>query len=266
MRAYLRRRMATAQEGQAMVETAIVTPLMVGFILGIIQLTMMHQASLMLEYAAFNAARTGAVWNMDKDRMNTAAFISLLPTMKPTPTIETLLTTAVTQGLKQLILEKLGMPMVNVEVMSPKKADFNGAKELEFDNTPSAAARKKTQMTVRVVYLYELRIPFANLLIWESYWSAHVGQNLRSIDPSMAFIGRDKMWMSRLQKADFTKSCKYTGLNSDEMYKLRWAATAHQYYLPLVTTYTIRMQSNPFLHKPGNSSELWAAPDKDDCG
>ena len=61
-----------SQSGQAAVETAIVVPLMTFFILGILQLTLMHQASLMLEYAAFNAARSGAVWNMDKGRMKQA--------------------------------------------------------------------------------------------------------------------------------------------------------------------------------------------------
>jgi len=260
MRGYLLKRMRQ-ENGQAAVETAIVTPLMVGFVLGTIQLTLMQQASLMLEYAAFNAARSGAVWNMDKDKMIAAAQISLLPTFKPTPDIGSLIKVAAEVYVKQFILTKLGMPLVDVEVLSPKKADFNGQKEIEFDS----GDRKNTQMTVRVVYLFELRIPFANFLIWESYWAGQVGQDLRGTDPSVAFIDHTKLWASRVQQGDFSKSCPYTGLNNKKMETLRVAAIAGYYYLPLVTTYTIRMQSNPFLNKPGSTKDEWAGKDKPDC-
>lgn len=61
-------------------ESAIVIPLMTFLILGVIQLTMMHHARVMTEYAAFNAARAGIVWNADRIIMENAAIISLLPT------------------------------------------------------------------------------------------------------------------------------------------------------------------------------------------
>ncbi len=82
LRRALRRlvRRGAEQEGQAMVESAIVMPLMVFFILGIIQLVMMQHARIMTEYAAFNAARAGVVWNADRIIMENAAIISLMPT------------------------------------------------------------------------------------------------------------------------------------------------------------------------------------------
>ena len=61
-------------------ESAIVIPLMVFLILGIIQLVMVQHARVMTEYAAFNAARAGIVWNADRIIMENAAIISLLPT------------------------------------------------------------------------------------------------------------------------------------------------------------------------------------------
>jgi len=73
-------RKARQEEGQAMVESAIVIPLMVFLILGIIQLVMMQHAKIMTEYAAFNAARAGVVWNADRIIMENAAIISLMPT------------------------------------------------------------------------------------------------------------------------------------------------------------------------------------------
>jgi hypothetical protein len=63
-----------------MVESAIVIPLMTFVILGIIQLVMVQHAKIMTEYAAFNAARAGVVWNADGIIMENAAIISLLPT------------------------------------------------------------------------------------------------------------------------------------------------------------------------------------------
>jgi hypothetical protein len=74
------RRLQRDQSGQAVVESAIVIPLMVFLILGLIQLVMMQHAKIMTEYAAFNAARAGVVWNADGIIMENAAIISLLPT------------------------------------------------------------------------------------------------------------------------------------------------------------------------------------------
>ena len=63
-----------------MVESAIVIPLMTFMILGVLQLAMVQHARIMTEYAAFNAARAGIVWNADPWIMENAAIISLLPT------------------------------------------------------------------------------------------------------------------------------------------------------------------------------------------
>jgi hypothetical protein len=53
---------------------------MVFLILGIIQLVMVQHARVMTEYAAYNAARAGIVWNANRITMENAAVISLLPT------------------------------------------------------------------------------------------------------------------------------------------------------------------------------------------
>jgi len=63
-----------------MVESALIIPLMTFLILAIIQLVMIQHAKVMTEYAAFNAARAGVVWNSDQIIMENAAIISLLPT------------------------------------------------------------------------------------------------------------------------------------------------------------------------------------------
>ncbi|MBF5045549.1 pilus assembly protein [Aggregicoccus sp. 17bor-14] len=72
---------AGAQRGQVAVEAALVLPLMTFMVLGIIQLTMMQHAKLMTEYAAYQAARAGIVWNGNNERMHDAAVVALLPTL-----------------------------------------------------------------------------------------------------------------------------------------------------------------------------------------
>ncbi len=73
-------RVGMFRRGQAAVESAIVIPLMTFLILGVLQLAMLQHAKLMTDYAAYNAARAGIVWNADRWMMENAAIISLLPT------------------------------------------------------------------------------------------------------------------------------------------------------------------------------------------
>ncbi len=75
------KRLLASNKGQAMVESAIIIPLMVAVMLSVLQLIMIQHARLMTEYAAFNAARAGIVWNADRFIMQNAAILSLLPTM-----------------------------------------------------------------------------------------------------------------------------------------------------------------------------------------
>jgi hypothetical protein len=67
------------RRGQAAVESAIVLPLFVFIILGLIQLTLAHQAKLMTKYAAYRAARTGSILSAKHSAMERAAMQVLLP-------------------------------------------------------------------------------------------------------------------------------------------------------------------------------------------
>lgn len=79
--------------GQAALESALALPLMILFVLGILQLTTLQQAKIMTEYAAFNAARAGTVWSGSNERMLDAAAVSILPTMGRTDDAGTLAAT-----------------------------------------------------------------------------------------------------------------------------------------------------------------------------
>src|SRR5579871_2571044 len=69
------------ERGQAAVESAIVLPLFVFLILGILQLGLMHQARLLTKYAAYKAVRVGSLNNARKSKMEDAALATLRPLM-----------------------------------------------------------------------------------------------------------------------------------------------------------------------------------------
>ncbi len=70
-----------SNDAQVMIETVFVVPLMLFMILGILQLAMLHQARIQTEYAAYQAARAGVVWNANHSKMMNAAFVALIPNM-----------------------------------------------------------------------------------------------------------------------------------------------------------------------------------------
>lgn len=70
-----------SEKGQTTVEAAIVLPAMTFMTLAILQLTMLQHASLMTEYAAYQAARTGIVRNGRVAPMTSAARVALAPTL-----------------------------------------------------------------------------------------------------------------------------------------------------------------------------------------
>jgi hypothetical protein len=71
-------------EGQAAVETAIVMPMNVFLLLGLIQFGLIAQARVMAKFAAYRAVRVGAMQHADRDKMRTAALFTLAPVLSTT--------------------------------------------------------------------------------------------------------------------------------------------------------------------------------------
>src|SRR3954466_9391352 len=86
-------RVVRGESGQAVVEAAIVLPAFLCLLLCTIQLTQLQQARLLLEYAAFNAARAGIVRDAESGAMREAAVFSILPSWGRTDSWEALLRT-----------------------------------------------------------------------------------------------------------------------------------------------------------------------------
>jgi hypothetical protein len=74
-------RWKAGQRAQSAVETAIIMPLNVFIILGIIQQGLIAQARVMAKYAAYRAVRVGVMNNARTDMMTNAALTTLLPVL-----------------------------------------------------------------------------------------------------------------------------------------------------------------------------------------
>ncbi len=258
-----------SQSGQALVESAIVFPLAIFFVLGTLQLTLIQQSRLMLEYAAFNAARAGAVWNGDPEKMEDAAIISLLPTMPSVPGDLTplrvdepmlLLARWGTVKLGNMVGGALNAKMIEVETLNPTPADFqDDQQEIEFDmvdpgldGTSSLDDRRPSQLTIRLTYYYYLRLPIINKFMFETWLAGMAGLGMRSLDPFRPKLGgpfggaglTTRMGIEALQAKT---NCQFSGVTRTTLLALIAIGKATgKYYMPLVTTYTIRMQSNFF--------------------
>ena len=261
-------------QGQAAVESAIVLPLMTFLVLGTIQLTMIQQARIMNEYAAFQACRAGIVWNADRDKMRKAATVALLPTLANTSNAVNLAKTwAMLEAAGTLgdMLSKLlgfipggisdALKMVDVDVMHPTQQEFDnagplpGGKELDFDRVDDKA-RDANRLQVRVTYLYWMKIPFANWIIHDAWMATRAGIRYSGpIDRPMSRPDRQH-WHNptggRNRDATYAAALAKEARGRDwerfaRMAGVAYLATRHNIYLlPLESTYSMRMQSNVY--------------------
>jgi hypothetical protein len=296
-----------AQRGQALVESAIVMPLMIFMILGVIQLVMVQHARIMTEYAAFNACRAGIVWNADPRPMQAAAIVSLMPTFSgvfdegdlgnPMNMIKKIIQRALIyqvhrrlpEGIDLMrqgtdaILDALGMggnsqivdarnqlldaienaadkalinsinnalggdpgDMVAVQIVEPKRGDFGlRGMEIDFDDP---AEFEKTRLSIKVRYLYMMRIPFANWIIHEAWLASEAGQQLYGAVWNPQY-GASAAGETGFRTVSPVPDLANAGFHSNRRVLQMVAKLGDQgiYMIPLYSTYTMRMQSNPY--------------------
>lgn len=163
-----------------------------------------------------------------------------------------------------------------------KEMDFDGpdaypqvpaleTKIAKFFNLPlpdddEEVYRKATVLSVRVRYWYELRVPFANWIIFTAWWAANAGVSLGGAiyKPTLdtkANLTSKKGGMSDVAAAPvrgLANQRGYDTLYTVEMTVLWGLATGgipllssvvgKHYFIPLTATYSMRMQSN-FYYK-----------------
>lgn len=251
----------------------MIMPMYLFLILGTIQLGMMHQARLMTEYAAYRAARVGAVNHGDCTIMKNSALVALLPTFGPrVDTIDKLgmmyARLKIPYGDKHpmgMTAGQIGMrvgyglDIVTIEVHNPKRSQlaslFNtyGVRttqglpgsnlEIDWDDIRDNTVVGANLLSVKVKYYYQLRIPFVNWLIqlWTIGYEYLKDVRGYSIGTEKAFYGTvtaDAYLKGRalMKGGDFVKLVLY-------------ARSLRYYLLPIVGTYSMRMQSNLFRNR-----------------
>lgn len=279
-------RLLRNESAQAMVETAIVCPMVIFFMLGVIQLGMMQQARLMVEYAAFNAARAGSVWNMSQWHMHRAAELSLVPTRPAFPIAGGVVGSSTTGNVTGRI-ENFGnlaasyaetvvanmLPMfgdkrlIHIDILNPTEVHFSDKEELDFDDP---GLRHQTQLSIRLTYFYRMKIPFANWVIFNTWMEIRsrshglASKILSAINQifnaNIPISNRPFLAFDAVNYTAFTNglagilsvllndgmSNDYEGLSPWNWALLITYAAAKEYYMPLITSHTIRMQSNPY--------------------
>jgi TadE-like protein len=211
------------EDGQALVEAALVLPAVVFLILAALQLTQLQQARVLAESAAFAAARAGIVMNGDPAKMLHAATLAVLPAVGPTDSVAAMAKTLVRFKGEDAVLDRLGLKQVRVSVRNPVAADFAAfgqhlrGEEIDFDDVRPAAA-EATLLSLELGFLCELRVPFVNKLL-QALWLLARGAGMPEGVSAAALLA---------------------------------AARAGRYYVPVQAFYTMRMQSNPY--------RKWARP------
>jgi len=189
----LRRR----QSGQVEVETAVVLPVAVFLLLGLIQLGLLHQARIIAEYAAYRAARAGALYNMDKDKMEATAVGALLPILSYDKSGAELLsrTDSASRWAQKYIKPRFkfnrmtdvpSMKYAEIIICGPLKNDVSGltysadgGQYVPFDNPEVAGGSgKKTKLRVELVLNYRLIIPFADWVIYRMWKGKEISEDL----------------------------------------------------------------------------------------
>lgn len=258
-------RSGRGQAGQAAVETAIVMPLNVFLLLGIIQLGLISQARLMAKYAAYRAVRVGAMNSADVTKMTDAALLTLLPVIatggdNSSTSQESYTPVNSVTGISEKMVKARVLnvnpiyPLVKVVICGPLSKDFSGvtqntlasgdSNQVDFDdprvtdnngnlNNNFEDYRKymRTKLRIQVQFLYRMPIPFANWIIARSYLGMHLPDVMRMSTK-----------MDLLPPGGFTNTYK----QATQVYA---ALQRNVFITPINVSYAMRMQSNFMLRQ-----------------
>ncbi len=226
-----------------MVETAIVMPLMLFIILGLLQLMLMHQARYMTKYAAYKAARAGAVHRAKVSAMEDAALAVLLPmagrtnqessAFKASSGMEYVTSWNSIQGNTQY-----GFKVAEVTTCHPLRGQINQTTDFEDPARVAGGDWKSfdnSKLMVQVTFYYRMFIPFANGVLW---WITYGQEN------------QELLRVMRLAKIDKgsgqAQQGTLLGTKNEKRTIQEVAGLAQQkiYILPIRASYAVRMQSN----------------------
>ncbi len=265
-----------------MVETAIVLPLFTFMVLGLLQLGLLYQAKAILKYAAYRAARAGALHNACQDKMNEAALAVLLPVLSlngaslaKSDSPADYSAALQSAGLFGVYPDDATVEIVKTRVCGPIKDWVSGSasahpgggqNEVDFDDPGNNATSAdnshwktrmkelgRTKLRVQVRLNLRMIIPFANMMIFQIWTGQQVAEVMRTGGPGGP----------RTHSNDQGKRIAAESGNAALLAAV--AASSGHYYLPMYANYAFRMQSNFFLSKSEcqlpQQNECWHYPD-----
>ncbi len=219
-----------SESGQAAVETAIVLPLMVFMLLGVLQMTLAYQARLVNEYAAFKVARAASVYRLNCDRMVRAGLMALVPTIGRTGTGN--YQQRYLSAARQLLSDNkppssdINIPLVRVRYR------VSGNPDRTFDHQ-LAPGDEPLKVHVRLTYFWEYRIPFANWIITRVWLASQTGQAWAT--------GADPITPVR-NRPGAVAPANEAALDVDVVEE---AIRLNYFTTPLVSSWSMRMMSDP---------------------
>lgn len=270
-------------------ETAIVMPLFIFIVLGILQLSLMHQARLLTKYAAYKATRAGSLNRADPKSMEAAAVAVMMPMltranpissgsarMQPQYGLYNVSTaTDFSRNFKEVFESRQnkhagGKALVEVVVCHPLQSDLRPTDDFDDPDVNPLGGNndwrpfEKTKLSVQVTTYYHLIIPFANAFIW---WAS-----LREMDTQRAATMKtlrmrhdgtnDKGKRNPYQANTQTRGKDNRGKNNGgyTLADLKQEAEQGNYIMPVRSSYSMRMHSNLTEDTPLNSENLCHVP------
>jgi hypothetical protein len=235
------------ESGQAAVETALVMPLFLFFVLGVLQMGLMHQARLLAKYAAYKAARTGSLTSANKGKMENSALAAVLPMVAPL-TRQTVFHIEDAQSFLTSFVEAKAtaalLKPAEVEICTPTREHLGngggGQQGVSFDD-PAVVnveggdwkAFDKTRLSVQVTFNYRMPIPFANMMLfWIAMGEEQQHENL--------------MMVTRTNTGNNEQHQENSVGNTDRTSTYRMLASAGIYVVPIRASWSMRMQSDLF--------------------
>ncbi|MCA2978987.1 MAG: pilus assembly protein [Myxococcaceae bacterium] len=261
------------RSGQVVVETAIIMPVFVFLVLGLLQLSLMHQARVMTKYAAYKAVRAGALRGAQKPMMENAALAVLLPVAGRDSQRGAFFPTNDSGNLRNAWSQMSrnqqegGLKVAEVTICNPTRGSLPNPEQQDFDDPHTLTAGQKpsdnqggsegssgdeeetggggeenswrqfdgNKLMAQVTLFYRLNIPFANWMIFRIAFAEEKSANYQK----MRRLAYDKN-MSRASNS----GGRVNPRDSDIDQKLKSAADNRKYIMPIRASYAMRMQSN----------------------
>lgn len=265
------KRLSGWDSGQAAVETALVMPLFVFITLGILQLSLLHQARLLTKYAAFKAVRSGALYGANKQVMKNAALAVLLPIAgRPDKDAMNVATTPAKFIENWSRLRSAGaqhpggIPIVDVTICGPLRQHTGPKVDFDDPNTDdthgvgrfdwSGRQFDRSRLSIQVTFYYRMLIPFVNGVLWWMVYGKEDPNLLRTL--RMGPKTREQIRQENGGNLTEMYNDRENGSRQRTLEDLLSLAKDNRYVLPIRASYLMRMHSNP---------ELGELPQKNFC-